>query len=118
MYTGVSVCCCPGAGTGICLQDESLSLSLCSHRRPVVGTDDKLVLIAITQWVVIAFYSELMATINADYKTLGAFLSHSPDIVRPVGRSGSRYRTAVLRHTMTVRLIQCRFPSSPPYRVR
>lgn len=58
----------------------------------VVGTDDKLLLIAITQWVVIAFYFELMATINAGFKTQGAF-AHSPDISgQSVGESAQCYR--------------------------
>ena len=111
MRVGMCVCLLRQGQESVCLRDDSHR----SQHRRVVGTDDKLLLIAITQWVVIAFYFGLMATINADYKTLGAF-AHSPDIAGR--RSGSRhsaeqgrgYRTAV-RHTMTVRLIQCRSDS-------
>jgi hypothetical protein len=91
MYVCVHVVPGQGQESPDCLRDSSL-IALCSHRRSVVGTDDKLVLVAITQWVVIAFYSELMATINADYKTLGAFLSSPIHLISgwPVAGSGSR----------------------------
>ena len=46
-------------------------------RVPVVGTDDKVALIAITQWVVIAFHSGLMATINAATRAAEGAFAHS-----------------------------------------
>lgn len=45
---------------------------LCPQHLPVVGTDDKLLLIAITQWVVIAFYSATYGDNKCEYKTLSS----------------------------------------------